>query len=169
MPNPVTLGLTSIKLSDELTDASKAFQDTGYSALGLTYKDTAQMQQEDGTDTEFYSEEEDDAIDEINQPGKTTFAFSVMDPSLDTLKTCFGGEIANEIWGYPDTVATVEKSVIISPKKGLQFHIARGKVKAKLNGTFSKSGLMLLEITVTVLKPSTTGVKKIYVKKYSAS
>jgi hypothetical protein len=170
MANLVTLGLSAILGSDnELTDASKAFDETGYTKYGLTYKDTAQMNQEDGTETEFYAEEEDDAIETTTQPGKTTLSFSIMNPTLDALKRLLGGEVANEIWAYPDTVATVENSVIIKPNKGLMFHIARGKVKAKFNGSFAKSGLMLLEVTVTALKPNTDGVKKMYVKKITAA
>ena len=126
------------------------------------------MTQEDGESTEFFAEEEDDAIDEITKQGKTTFNFSVMDPSLDTIARLFGGEVASDVYAYPDAVAQKEESVIIIPKKGLCFHVTRGRIKAKFNGEFSKKGLILLEVTVTVMKPNTSGVKKIYIKKLSA-
>lgn len=166
----VTLGLSAILAKDEeLKAASDAFKEDSYTAYGLTYEDTCNMSQEDGETTEFYAEEEDEAIDEITKQGKTTFNFSLMDPTLDSLKRLFGGEITEKIWGYPDTVAEVEASIIIKPRKGLSFHISRGKVKAKFNGQFSKKGLMLLEISVTVMKPTTAGVRKIYVKEHEAT
>jgi hypothetical protein len=39
------------------------------------------------------------------------------------------------------------------------------KLVAKINGEFSKKGLLLIEVTGTVLKPKTSGLKKIYVTK----
>ncbi len=121
------------------------------------------MSQEDGEETEFYAEEEDDPIETIEKAGKTTFTFSVMNPDLTTLKRLFGGEIATNIWAYPDVAATVEESLIILPRKGLKFQVPRAKIKAKFNGEFSKKGLLLLEVTATVMKPNTSGLKKLYV------
>jgi len=86
-----------------------------------------------------------------------------MNPDLTTLKRLFGGEIATNIWAYPDVAATVEESLIILPRKGLKFQVPRAKIKAKFNGEFSKKGLLLLEVTATVQKPHTDGLKKLYV------
>lgn len=85
------------------------FTETGYTPYGLTYQDTAKMAQEDGEETEFYAEEEDDPIETIEKAGKTTFTFSVMNPDLTTLKRLFGGEIATDVWAYPDAVAAVDE------------------------------------------------------------
>lgn len=164
----VTLGLSAILGSTELTNAADAFKTEGYTRYGLTYQDTANMSQDDGETTEFYAEEEDDAIDEITKQGKTTFNFSIMDPDLATIARLFGGEVAADVYGYPDAVAQKEESVIITPKKGLCFHVTRGRLKAKFNGEFSKKGLLLLEVSVTVMKPNTPGLKKIYIKKLTA-
>lgn len=165
----VTLGLSAILgNSTELGSAANAFKTDGYSRFGLTYQDTANMSQEDGESTEFFAEEEDDAIDEITKQGKTTFNFSIMDPTLETIARLFGGTVASDVYSYPDAVAVKEESVIIVPKKGLAFHVTRGRIKAKFNGEFSKKGLLLLEVSVTVMKPNTAGVKKIYIKKLTA-
>lgn len=162
----VTLGLSAILgSSTELSSAANAFKTDGYSRFGLTYQDTANMTQEDGESTEFFAEEEDEAIDEIEKAGKTIFNFSVMDPDLSTLKRLFGGEVASDVWTYPDAKATIEESLQIIPKKGLCFHVSRARIKAKFNGEFSKKGLLLLECSATVMKPNTAGVKKVYVKK----
>lgn len=162
--NIVTLGLSAI-LGKSGEPTKGDFTETGYSAYGLTYQDTAKMAQEDGESTEFYAEEEDDAIEEITKAGKTTFSWSIMNPTLELLKRLFGGDIASDIWAYPDAVASVEESLIIKPKKGLKFQVPRAKVKAKFNGDFSKKGLLLLEVTATVMKPTTSGLKKMYVTK----
>lgn len=165
----VTLGLSAILGSaTELSSAANAFKTDGYSRFGLTYQDTANMTQEDGESTEFFAEEEDEAIDEIEKAGKTIFNFSTMDPDLTTLKRLFGGEVASDVWAYPDAKATIEESLQIIPKKGLCFHVPRARIKAKFNGEFSKKGLLLLECSATVMKPNTSGVKKMYVKKLTA-
>ena len=158
----VTLGLSKI-LGKHGEPTTANFTETGYTPYGLTYQDTAKMSQEDGEETEFYAEEEDDPIETIEKAGKTTFTFSVMNPDLTTLKRLFGGEIATNIWAYPDVAATVEESLIILPRKGLKFQVPRAKIKAKFNGEFSKKGLLLLEVTATVMKPNTSVLKKLYV------
>lgn len=159
----VTLGLSAILgKQDEPTTAD--FNENGYTAFGLTYEDTAKMSQEDGESTEFYAEEEDDPIDEITKAGKTSFNWSIMNPAPDVLKRIFGGEVASNVWAYPDAVASIEESLIVKPRKGLCFLIPRAKLKAKFNGDFSKKGLMLVEMTATVLKPNTEGLHKIYAK-----
>lgn len=91
-----------------------------------------------------------------------------MNPDLTTLKRLFGGEVATDIWSYPDTVSTVEESVIILPKKGLKFQIPRMKLTAKINGEFSKKGLLLIEVTGTVMKPKTSGLRKMAVGRVAA-
>lgn len=164
MANLVTLGLSAI-LGKTGEPTKGDFTETDYTAFGLTYENTCSMTQEDGDETEFYAEEEDDPIETLTKPGKTTFSFSIMNPTLDTLKRLFGGEVASDVYAYPDAVSTVEESVIIKPKKGLKFQIPRMKLKSKINGEFSKKGLLLIEVTGTVLKPNTDGLKKIYAKK----
>ena len=139
----ITLGLSAI-LGKTGEPANGDFNETDYTRYGLTYQDTAKMTQEDGEETEFYSEENDDPEEIITKTGKTTFAFSIMNPDLACLKRLFGGEIATNIWAYPDQVP-------------------RAKIKAKFNGEFSKKGLLLLEVTATVQKPHTDRLKKLYV------
>lgn len=166
----VTLGLSAILgSSTELTKAADAFKTSGYTRYGLTYQDTCNMNMEDGESTEFFAEEEDDAIDEIEKQGKTTFNFQIMDPDLNTIKRLFGGEVASDVYAYPDAKATIEESLQIYPRKGLCFHVTRGRIKAKLTGEFSKKGLLVIDCSVTVMKPNTAGVKKLYVKKLDAA
>lgn len=92
-----------------------------------------------------------------------------MNPDLDTLKRLFGGEVASDVWSYPDVVNSVEESVIIIPRKGLKFQVPRMKLTSKINGEFSKKGLLLIEVTGTVMKPATTGLKKMAVGKVATT
>lgn len=168
MATLVTLGLSKI-LGKVGEPTALNFAETDYTAFGLTYEDTCKMSQEDPEVTEFYAEEEDDPVETVEKQGKITFTFSIMNPDLSVLKRLFGGEIASDIWSYPDTVNTVEESIIILPKKGLKFQVPRMKLVAKINGEFSKKGLLLIEVTGTVMKPTTSGLKKMAVSKVSTS
>lgn len=164
MASLVTLGLSKI-LGKQGEPTKLDFVETDYKVFGLTYEDTCKMSQEDPETTEFYAEEEDDPVETVEKQGKITFTFSIMNPDLDTLKRLFGGEVASDVWSYPDVVSSVEESVIIIPRKGLKIQVPRMKLTSKINGEFSKKGLLLIEVTGTVMKPKTTGLKKMAVCK----
>jgi len=168
MATLVTLGLSKI-LGKVGEPTAGNFDEKDYTAFGLTYEDTCTMSQDDPETTEFYAEEEDDPVEIMEKQGKITFAFSIMNPELETLKRLFGGEIASDVYAYPDAVSTVEESVIILPRKGLKFQVPRMKLTAKINGEFSKKGLLLVEVAGTVMKPKTSGLKKMYVGKIKAA
>ena len=104
------------------------FVETGYKVCGFTYEDSCNMSLEDSETTEFYAEEEDDPVETIEKQCKITFTFSIMIPDLDSLKRLFGGEVASDVWSYPDVVNSVEESVIIIPRKGLKFQVPRMKL-----------------------------------------
>lgn len=164
--NIITLGLSAILgSSTELASAEGAFVENGYTNFGKTYEGTAKLTQEDGEETEFYSEENDDPEEVITKEGKTTLEFAIMDPSLEVIARLFGSEVATDVWAYPDAVADKEESIIVKPRKGLSFHIARGRIKAKFNAAFSKKEIVLIEVKVTALKPTNSGVAKMYIKK----
>ena len=167
MATLVTLGLSEI-LGKAGEPAAGDFAETGYAAFGLTYEDTCTMSQEDPETNEFYAEEEDDPVEISEKQGKILFNFSIMNPELTTLTRLFGGTVANNIYAYPDAVSSIEESVIIKPRKGLKFQVPRMKLVSKINGEFSKKGLLLIEVQGTVLKPATAGLKKMYVSKVSA-
>ena len=57
----VTLGLSKI-LGKQGEPTTANFYRNGLYPYGLTYQDTAKMSQEDGEETEFYAEEEDDPM-----------------------------------------------------------------------------------------------------------
>lgn len=155
MANIITLGLSKIEFGDVDTGGGMG---TTLAALGYTFEDTCKMSQDDPTVTDFRAEEVDDPIESITTKGKVNFTFSLMNPGLDALVALLGGAktgtAPDEQWEAPSQATQIEQSVKITPQKGLVFEIARGKVQGKLNGEFSKSGLMMVDVTVTPLIPT---------------
>jgi hypothetical protein len=160
MASVVTLGLSKIEVGAIAGDGGMA---TTLAPLGYTYQDTAQMQQEDGTTTDFIVEELDTPLASITQPGKLSFNFSIADPDVGTLQKIFGGTAAADTWSAPDASPELELSVRITPKQGLMFEIPRAKIAAKFNGSFSKTSLFLVEVSCSVLQPVKAGVPRITV------
>lgn len=163
-----TLGLASIEVGDIAADGGMG---EVLASLGYTYQDTAQMVTNDPTTTDFYAEEVDDPVLSISRAGTIQFKWSLMNPSVETLQTLMGGttkktgegQEEHDTWEAPDVLPTIEKSVKITPLQGLKFVVPRLRIVAKLNGNFSKTGMMLVEVTGTVMKPEKEGIKKLSV------
>ncbi|MDR1456379.1 MAG: hypothetical protein LBJ01_12060 [Tannerella sp.] len=160
MASVVTLGLAKIEVGELESDGGMG---TSLAPLGYTYKETAQMAQEDGTTTDHEVEELDTPLESSTQPGKLSFNFSIADPDLDTLAKIFGGTVTGTKWNMPDASPELELSVRITPRKGLMFEIPRAKVVAKFNGSFSKTTLFLVEVSCTVLQPLKSGTSRVTV------
>ena len=159
-----TIGLSKIEVGAIAEDGG---MDGTLDVLGYTYQDTCTMTQEDPETTDHYAEEVDDPVISISRGGKTNFNFSIMNPSVTVLADLLGGVgtpgtgSTPDKWEAPDKIPVVEKSVRITPEQGLKFEIPRMKLVSKINATFSKSGILLIEVAGTVLQPTKTGTKKI--------
>lgn len=168
--NVYTLGLSKIEVGDMAADGGMG---TTLATLGYTYQDTCTMSQDDPETTEHYAEEVDDPVVVLSRAGKTNFNFSIMDADLNTLKALLGGEVtgtgAAQKWEAPDKIPTIEKSVRITPEQGLKFEIPRMKLTSKINATFSKSGIMLIDVVGTVLQPTKSGTKKMAATKIATT
>ena len=159
-----TIGLAKIEVGPIAEDGGMG---ESLEVLGYTYKDTCTMTQEDPETTDHYAEEVDDPVVSISRGGKTNFNFSIMNPSVSVLADLLGGtgpegdgSSTLDKWEAPDKVSVVEKSVRITPEQGLQFEIPRMKLVSKINATFSKSGILLIEVSGTVLQPNKMGTAK---------
>jgi hypothetical protein len=156
-----TIGLSSIEIGAIASDGGMG---TTLATLGYTFQDTCKLTQEDPETTDFYAEEVDDPVFSMSKAGKTTFAFSIMNPELATLQSMLGGTVTGTgdaaKWSAPATMPVIEKSVKITPQQGLVFEIPRMKIVSKINGEFSKKGLLLLEVTGTALQPTKSGTTK---------
>jgi hypothetical protein len=151
-----TLGLTTIQFSAIASDGGVG---TSFSTLGQTYENTCVLATDDPETTEFFIEESDTPVVSSSKEGKTTLKFSVADPDIDTLTELLGGTVTgvspNRVWKAPATLPTVERSIKLTPKQGFaNFTIARASISAKMNSTFSKKNLFLIEVTATVLTPT---------------
>ena len=154
-----TLGLSKIEVGATAADGGMG---ESLAPLGYTYQDTCKMTQEDPETTDHYAEEVDDPVVSISRGGKTNFAFSLMNPSVTVLADLLGGtaDEGSGKWEAPDKIPVVEKSVRITPEQGLKFEIPRMKLVSKINGDFSKKGILLIEVAGTVLQPTKAGTKK---------
>lgn len=161
MANVTALGLSSI----ELAEVAATGAETDWAALGKTYEGTCKMTEEDPTETEFYSEEDDDPQETIVKRGKTTVTWSIMNLTAATMKNVFGGEYTadTKTWGGPAKIYTAEKAIKITPQIGCTFIIPRGKFYAKITADFSKTGLFLAECKATILTPTNSTRKRIEV------
>lgn len=150
-----TLGLTKIEVGAIAGDGGVS---TTFAALGVTYKDTAELTQEDPEVTEHNSEENDEPEEVITTKGKTTLKWSIIDTTPTTLASILGGTATgvapNDKWEAPATAADIEKSIKITPKRGKTITIVRAKIVAKINYKLAKTGIFMVDITATVLTPT---------------
>lgn len=154
----ITIGLASIEVAPILGNGSTG---TTFATLGYTYENTCKFTEADPEETSFFVEEVDDPVETSSKAGDTKLNFSIANPDVDTLVSVFGGTKNGSSWEAPDSKATIEKSLKITPKKGLVFTICRVNLVAKLNADFSRKGLFLIEVACTVLAPTSTSTPKI--------
>lgn len=145
-----TLGVSKIFFG---TPAEDGGMSTDLKTVGYTNQDSCTITQDDAEVTEFYAEEVDDPVVTKSKKGKTTFAMSIMDPSVDVLKQFLGGKISDGIWEDGDLYENIELSLRIIPDQGFVIEAPRVKIDAKINGSLNNSSLMTLDITGIFLKP----------------
>jgi hypothetical protein len=84
---------------------------TTLAALGVTYKDTAEITQDDPVITEHNSEENDEPEETIATKGKTTVKWSIIDATPATLVKVLGGTVTgtapDEVWNAPATATDI--------------------------------------------------------------
>ena len=61
------------------------------------------------------------------------------------------------VWEAPEKMPVIEKAARITPQLGCTFEVPRASLVAKMNGTFSKTGIFLVDIVLTVKKPKKGG------------
>lgn len=153
-----TLGLETIEVGDIAIDGGVS---SDFAPLGVTYRDTAELTQEDPDITEHYSEENDEPEEVVTSKGKTTISWSIINSDPDTLAEVLGGEVKTvgdkKVWEAPPSGVEIEKSIRITPKRGAVITIPRAKIVAKINYKIARTGIFMVEITATVLTPRKAG------------
>jgi hypothetical protein len=150
----ITTGLAKIEVGDPLPDGSMGTTLTQY---GYTDKDSCELIMDDPTETVFEAEEVDDPIEITYKGGKKQVKFNIADPDEAAIALFMGGTavstIGSETYSAPLTFTVVEKSLKITPTKGLILSAPRCRFIAKLSGKYAKSDKLKLEITATILMP----------------
>jgi hypothetical protein len=157
------LGLEYIKVGD--VGATGGMGET-LAALGVTYKDTAELVQADAEVTEFFSEENDDPEEEISKRGVVEVRWSIINYSPEEMVKVLGGTVSgtapNDSWEAPATQPDIEKSIQIKDKvSGRILQIPRAKVTAKLNWKLARTGIAMIDIVAKVLTPTDGTTKSI--------
>jgi hypothetical protein len=155
-----TTGIAAIKMGNVAVDGGPG---ATLAQLGLTVEGTGKLNQADPDRTDFRVEEQDQPVFSVITPGAITYDFSIANPDVDTCIALFGGTASgtspNRIWNMPDTIPTLNQTVRIEPRNGIKaIVIPNGQVVAKLNGSTSRTELFAIDVTVTALSSTKTGV-----------
>lgn len=126
---------------------------SGFQAVDV-YQDTATFKEADGNTTTHKSETSSKKI-VIKTRGDKQLAFSIMDPSMAE-RAAFCGGTYTPAGTSPATAATyveadqhtpIKMAIIVLPDEGDALHIVRADVLGKINTTYAKTGITLLEVT----------------------
>ena len=145
---------------------SGAMPTSGFSAVDV-YQDSATFKEGDGSSTSHKSETSTKKI-VIKTKGDKQLVFSIMDPSKQERADFEGGVYtpAHESTGGSDpaTPATykepaayspIKMAFIILPDDGDALHIPLADVLGKINTTYAKTGISLLDVTADPEVPIT--------------
>jgi hypothetical protein len=134
---------------------------TTLAAIGKTYRDSAELIQDDPEITDIECEEDDDPVETIEKLGGRTLRFSIMDYQPATLVKVLGGAVTGAgtaispyVWNAPTTSPNIEQSIEIVSKSGVKFEIPGAKIMAKINVRLVKNGVALVDIQAKVLTPT---------------
>lgn len=139
----------------------------GGTKVGMTYKDTAKMTQDDPEVTEHYEEGKANPAVSVDTKKIPKLEFAIMNPDAQFLQTHLGGtyDSTEKMWSFDgsETVATGVWKVL--PKKGFEsITINKGKAVAKIDFDISDKGILLVRFVVTPLTPDEVGKKPIEIK-----
>lgn len=164
-----SIGVASIKIGGIAVDGGMG---TTLAVVGKTYRDSAELVQDDPELTDIECEEDDDPVETIEKIGARTLRWSIMDYEPDTLVKVLGGtvtgagtEIDPKIWNAPTVSPSLEQSVEIISKTGVKFTIPRAKIMAKLNARLVKNGVALVDIQAKVLTPTKAATAPLQISK----
>jgi len=153
------LGVSAIELADIATDGDVG---TVFAPLGQTQEGTTKLNFADATITELKIEESSVAADSYSEPGEKTVEFTVANPDLDTLVSVFGGTKtgtgSSAKFSAPSGSVTIEKSLRITPNKGMIWTFPRVSITAKFTSDVGKTTWVGVVVTAKVLQPTKTGV-----------
>lgn len=135
--------------------------------VGMTYKDTAKMTQDDPEVTEHYEEGHANPAVSAETKKIPKLEFAIMNPDAQFLQTHLGGtyDSTTKTWSFDGTETVTEGAWTVLPKKGFEhIKINKGKATAKIDFDISDKGILLVRFVVTPLTPDEVGKKPIEAK-----
>jgi hypothetical protein len=161
-----SIGLKSIRLGAIASDGGMG---TSLTALGVTFRGTATLETAEGTVNDFFSEENSDPEEIIEEKGTTTLKWSIINLDPAALARCLGGSVTGdageEKWNAPDDVPEIEQSVEIVTSFGVKVEIPRAKIRARLVWNLSRTDIAQVSITATVLRPEKASAAALTISK----
>ena len=142
-----TMGIKSIKYG-EVKDQYA----TPTNVVADVYQDSCTFVEKDPTITEHKSETSRKKI-VIKRAEGFDLVFSIMDPTPAELKAFKGGSLGSDgNWEEPATDQQISMALEIEPAEGKVLCIPDAAIVAKINTTYSATGITLLEVTATPQK-----------------
>lgn len=159
MAESVLIGVSLIEISPIASDGDVG---TAFATLGAIYKETAELSQEQDSDTEHFCEEFDDPFEIVPGVKKTKLKWAITDFAPATLVKVLGGTVAGtapaDTWVPPVTSTIIEKSVKITPKSGKVITFPRVSLRGMINYKLTKAGIAQVIIEGRVMTPTKAGV-----------
>ncbi len=136
------------------------------------YRDSFDMTEEDGTETDLYTEMENTPFLSFQEPGKETLSFELVNTSPARLEKFLGGAVVvgagKTTWSKPDNQGILEKHITIILLDDTEMVIPRGKIVAKKNFTFRRNAVWTLDVSITPLQPEFSGLSPMDISEPSA-
>jgi hypothetical protein len=146
----ITLGLSQIKVG---TAAPNGAMPTDMAKIGITYADTAKINQETAEVTEHFEEGKAAPFYRKKKRKIPKLTFSLAESDVQALVNYIGGSnvgtTAKPKWGYDGNEVVTNKAILVETEEGLNFEIPNGDIEAILNSDLSSKGIFLIDFTVT--------------------
>lgn len=129
---------------------------TVLTALGSTFRGTANFTTEEDTITDFWSEENPIAPEEsvVSEPGLKQVQWSLIDIDPANMQRVFGGEVTGDRWDAPRDIIELEQSIEIHTAYDVLIEIPRAKVTARIVWNLTRTEIAQVAITARILIPS---------------
>lgn len=134
--------------------------------VGMTYRDTARMTQDDPEVTDHFEEGMTNPAVSVETKKIPRLEFAIMNPDAQFLQTHLGGtyDSTTKTWSFDGSETVADGEWTVLPKKGFEsITINKGKANAKLDFDISDKGLLLVRFVITPLDPG-DGKKPIEIK-----
>jgi len=157
-------GLAGIEMADIPVDGGVPAE-LDWESIGVTYRDEATLAEDDPTETEHFSNENDDPEESDITAGKRKLTFALIDFDPEALVKFIGGTAtgvgAAMVWNSPSQKAKIEKAFRLKSKNGYYITFPRVSFSAKLDYKLAPSGIAKVMVAGTVMTPTGAGIASV--------